>query len=133
VTKEQIKSNWSQLQERVRAQWGKLTNDDLDEIAGNRKLLAGKIQQQYGLTAEEAEQQVNNWKYVNKQPINWDKIQHNWGQCRGMIKRHWNKLTNDDLDIIQGNPTILEMRLQERYGIAQEEARKQIQQWEYAT
>ena len=38
----QVEGNWEQVKGKVQAQWGKLTNDDLDVIAGNRKILAGK-------------------------------------------------------------------------------------------
>jgi uncharacterized protein YjbJ (UPF0337 family) len=124
--------SWEQLKGLIQRQWGRLTNDDLDEIEGNRKLLIGKIQKIYGLSAEEAEQQVHSWNRAQGQPINWEKIQGNWEQFKGMVQRRWGKLTNDDLNIIQGNRKELEGYLQERYGIGEEEARRQIEQWEDA-
>jgi uncharacterized protein YjbJ (UPF0337 family) len=59
--------NWQQLKGRVRQQWGKLTDQDLEQLQGHVEELAGKIQQRYGLAKEEAERQVkefrsrNNW------------------------------------------------------------------------
>jgi uncharacterized protein YjbJ (UPF0337 family) len=46
----------------VKEKWGKLTDDDLTVIAGNRDQLIGKIQERYGITTEVAEQQVKEWK-----------------------------------------------------------------------
>jgi uncharacterized protein YjbJ (UPF0337 family) len=42
----------------VHQQWGKLTDDQMDQIQGNREMLIGKIQELYGITKEEAEKQV---------------------------------------------------------------------------
>jgi uncharacterized protein YjbJ (UPF0337 family) len=58
---EQAKGQWSQMKGSVRAKWGKLTNDDLDVIAGERERLVGKIQERYGIAKEEAEKQVAGW------------------------------------------------------------------------
>jgi uncharacterized protein YjbJ (UPF0337 family) len=55
---DQIKGNWKQLTGRAREKWGDLTDDDLERIAGNRDMLIGKIQEQYGIGKEEAERQV---------------------------------------------------------------------------
>jgi uncharacterized protein YjbJ (UPF0337 family) len=58
---------WQQLKGRVKQQWGKLTDQDLEQLQGHVEELAGKIQQRYGLAKEEAERQVkefrnrNNW------------------------------------------------------------------------
>ena len=58
---------WEQLKGRVKAQWGKLTDDDLKQLEGHGDELAGKIQQRYGLAKDEAERQAkefrsrNNW------------------------------------------------------------------------
>jgi uncharacterized protein YjbJ (UPF0337 family) len=45
----------------VQKAWGKLTNDDLDVIEGDRKLLAGKIQERYGVAQDEAAKQIRDW------------------------------------------------------------------------
>jgi uncharacterized protein YjbJ (UPF0337 family) len=58
---DQIKGDWKQFQGHVQQQWGKLTNDDLQEAKGDQKVLAGKIQERYGITKEEAEKQINEW------------------------------------------------------------------------
>jgi uncharacterized protein YjbJ (UPF0337 family) len=50
--------NWKQFKGKVRVRWGKLTDDQLDLIAGKRIELAGKIQEAYGITKDEVEQQI---------------------------------------------------------------------------
>ena len=57
-----IKGNWTQLRGRIRMQWGKLTDDQLDVIEGRRDLLLGKLQETYGVTEEEADAQVVAWE-----------------------------------------------------------------------
>jgi uncharacterized protein YjbJ (UPF0337 family) len=59
---DQIKGNWKQLTGRAREKWGDLTDDDLERIAGNRDMLIGKIQEQYGIGKEEAERQVKDFE-----------------------------------------------------------------------
>jgi uncharacterized protein YjbJ (UPF0337 family) len=59
---EQIQGNWKQLSGKAREQWGKLTDDDLDVVAGRREQLAGKIQERYGVAKEEAERQLAAWE-----------------------------------------------------------------------
>lgn len=64
MNEETLKGKWTQIKGNVQKQWGKLTDDDLDVIEGNGKVLVGKLQERYGMTKEEAEKQVE--KY-NKQ------------------------------------------------------------------
>jgi uncharacterized protein YjbJ (UPF0337 family) len=58
---EQVEGKWKQLKGSVKQKWGKLTDDDLDVIAGKRDQLVGKIQQRYGITKEEAQRQIDDW------------------------------------------------------------------------
>ncbi len=58
MNQNRVEGNWKQLKGKVQEQWGKLTNDDLDVIAGNRQKLAGRIQEAYGIAQEEAEKQI---------------------------------------------------------------------------
>lgn len=57
----QIEGNWETFKGSVQEQWGRLTGDDLDVVAGNRKQLAGKIQERYGKAQEEAEREIDDW------------------------------------------------------------------------
>lgn len=59
---DRIEGNWKQLKGKVTTRWGKLTDDDLDVIAGRRDELAGKIQKRYGIARDEAEKQLSNWE-----------------------------------------------------------------------
>ncbi len=59
---DRIEGNWKQIKGRVTAQWGKLTDDDFDVVAGRREQLAGKIQERYGVAKDEAEKQVAEWE-----------------------------------------------------------------------
>ena len=61
--------------------------------------------------------------------MNWDIIEGNWKQAKGKFKAQWGKLTDDDLEIINGRRQHLTGKLQERYGIAKDEAEKQINEW----
>lgn len=57
----QIEGNWTQIKGDVQAKWGRLTNDDLDVIEGNRKKLVGKLQERYGQAEDEAEREIDAW------------------------------------------------------------------------
>ncbi|CUA95304.1 CsbD family protein [Thiomonas bhubaneswarensis] len=59
---DQIEGNWKQLNGNVRTQWGKLTDDDLEVIAGKREKLEGVLQERYGIAKDAAEQQIKDWE-----------------------------------------------------------------------
>jgi uncharacterized protein YjbJ (UPF0337 family) len=58
---EQIEGKWKQFKGAVKQKWGKLTDDDLDFIAGKRDQLVGKIQERYGVSKEKAYRQIEDW------------------------------------------------------------------------
>ena len=58
MNKDTIGGNWKQFKGEIQRQWGKLTNDQLDIVEGNREKLAGQIQEAYGVAKDEAERQV---------------------------------------------------------------------------
>jgi uncharacterized protein YjbJ (UPF0337 family) len=58
---EHVEANWRQLRGRARARWGRLTDDDLDLIAGKRDALVGKLQVRYGTSKEAVETQIEDW------------------------------------------------------------------------
>ncbi len=62
--------------------------------------------------------------------MNWDVIEGNWKQAKGKIKQQWGRLTNDALDIVSGKRDQLVGQIQERYGIARDEAERQVCDWE---
>lgn len=58
---EQLEGSWKQLKGTVRQQWAKLTDNDLEYIAGKRDRFVGKLQERHGLSKEEAERKVDEW------------------------------------------------------------------------
>lgn len=58
---QQISGQWKQLVGEAKTKWGKLTDDELMEINGRREVLAGKLQEKYGLAKELAEKQIDEW------------------------------------------------------------------------
>ena len=61
--------------------------------------------------------------------MNWDQIKGKWTQFKGKAKEQWGDLTDDDLDRAEGGRDQLVGRIQERYGIAKEEAERQVDDW----
>ena len=61
--------------------------------------------------------------------MNTDRAAGQWKQIKGSIKEQWGKLTDDDLTQLEGNSEQLAGRLQERYGIAREEAERQAREF----
>ena len=61
--------------------------------------------------------------------MNWEQIKGNWMQFRGVAKQRWADLTDDDLALIDGKREELAGRIVERYGVALEEAERQIDAW----
>ena len=61
--------------------------------------------------------------------MNWDQVEGKWKQAKGSLKERFGKLTDDDLQVIAGNRDKFIGKLQERYGIAKEEAQKRADEW----
>jgi uncharacterized protein YjbJ (UPF0337 family) len=61
--------------------------------------------------------------------MNWDQMEGKWKQMKGMARKQWGKLTDDDLEFMAGSKDQFVGRLQERYGIAKEVAQKQTDDW----
>jgi uncharacterized protein YjbJ (UPF0337 family) len=65
--------------------------------------------------------------------MDWDRLEGDWKQLRGKVKQRWGKLTDDDLTVISGRRDQLEGKIQERYGYAKSQARKEIDDWYRST
>jgi uncharacterized protein YjbJ (UPF0337 family) len=63
--------------------------------------------------------------------MNNDTIGGQWKQISGKIKQQWGKLTDDDMKVVEGNAEMLAGRVQERYGVARDEAEKQVREFEH--
>jgi uncharacterized protein YjbJ (UPF0337 family) len=61
--------------------------------------------------------------------MDWNRIEGNWKQFKGRAKEKWGRLTDDDLDVINGRQDQLEGKIQERYGFAKDQAKKDVNDW----
>jgi len=61
--------------------------------------------------------------------MDWNRVEGNWKQRKGKVKEKWGNLTDDDLDRVAGQRDQLEGIIQERYGIAKDQARKDVDDW----
>ncbi len=61
--------------------------------------------------------------------MDWNRVEGNWKQFKGAAKEKWGKLTDDDLDVIEGRREQLEGKLQQRYGFAKDQIRKDVDDW----
>ena len=66
MNEDRIKGQWKQLAGKLKAKWGKLTDDDLRIAEGNSEYLAGRLQERYGYAKDEAEKNIDGWlKNIN--------------------------------------------------------------------
>ena len=61
--------------------------------------------------------------------MDWNRVEGNWKQLKGRAKQEWGKLTDDDITAANGRRDELAGKVQERYGIAKDAARKQVDDW----
>jgi uncharacterized protein YjbJ (UPF0337 family) len=61
--------------------------------------------------------------------MDWNRIEGNWKQFKGQAKEKWGRLTDDDLNVINGRQDQLEGKIQERYGLAKDQAKKDVETW----
>jgi uncharacterized protein YjbJ (UPF0337 family) len=61
--------------------------------------------------------------------MNWDQIAGQWKQLKGRAKTKWGKLTDDEVDIVEGKRDQLVGKIQERYGIDKDKAEKEVDEW----
>ena len=62
--------------------------------------------------------------------MNWEQIQGQWKQVTGRAKERWGELTDDDLDVVAGRRDQLAGLIQQRYGVAKEDAEQQLAEWQ---
>jgi len=67
MNSDQLQGKWKQLKGSVKQQWGKLTDDDIDYINGQRDVLVGKLQERYGYAKEDAQKRADEW--LKSQPL----------------------------------------------------------------
>jgi uncharacterized protein YjbJ (UPF0337 family) len=71
---DRVEGNWKQVKGKVKQQWGKLTDDNIDIINGQREILAGQLQESYGITKDEAERQIKDWEHSVSDSANEDRV-----------------------------------------------------------
>jgi len=123
MNKDIFEGKWEQFKGEVQKQWGKLTNDDLDVVKGDVRILVGQLQEKYGMTKEAAEKAIEDLK---EQQTNKEMLEEKWEQFKTEVQKRWDKLTNEDLDAVKGNVKVLVEKLQEKYGMTKEAAEKAI-------
>ena len=65
MNKDTIKGNFTQMKGKIKQQWGKLTDDEIDQMEGNAEILTGKLQERDGLQREDAERQAKDFRKAN--------------------------------------------------------------------
>ena len=65
-----IQGKWSQIKGSLKTQWGKLTDDDLARMDGNRQYLVGRLQERYGFQKDQAEQEVRSFEHTLDKSLN---------------------------------------------------------------
>ena len=68
MNSDELSGKWKQLKGSVKQHWGKLTDNDLDYIAGTQDRLIGRLQEKYGIKKEEAEKQADEWMKAQRDP-----------------------------------------------------------------
>lgn len=122
MDKAQFKGHWNQLKGKLKEKFGKLTDDDLIKISGQRDQLIGKLQTLYGSTKEQVEHQIREVElayYVEELRINWEFI-------KIKLMEKWN-FTEADIQKIKGNSAKLLTQIQEKYHINKAKAETEFQ------
>lgn len=118
-----LKGQWNQIKGDIQAWWGELTEDDVNKVNGERLKLEGLIQEQFGISKEKAKDEVD--QFFNTRQV----FEGQWNQLQGSAQYLWGKLTDSDIDQVQGGLTNLAGRLQEKYGKNAKEIRDEIIDW----
>ncbi len=113
---------WNELKGEAQKAWGKLTHNELDQVAGDAKKLEGLLQQRYGHSIEEAR------KEVAKLQARYDNMASagEWNQLKGKMQKYWGIITENDADKINGSKTRLVGLLQERLGKSRAQALEEV-------
>lgn len=116
---------WNELKGDAQKTWGKLTHNELDQIAGDAKKLEGLLQQKYGHSIEEAR------KEVSKLQERYDNMSYSgeWNQLKGKMQKYWGEITESEADKINGSRTRLVGLLQEKLGKTRSQALQEVDQF----
>ena len=67
---DRIEGNWKQFKGTLKEKWGKITDDEFDQIGGKKDQLVGKLQERYGMTKDEADRQADAWATAQRDADN---------------------------------------------------------------
>ncbi|MEX0288518.1 MAG: CsbD family protein [Flavobacteriaceae bacterium] len=117
-----LKGYWNEFKGEALKSWGKLTNDELDQVAGDVTKLEGLLQQKYGHSIEEARKEVAELKH------RYDNLAYDgeWNQVKGKIQKFWGDISENEADRINGSRTRLLGVLQERHGKSRKQALEEV-------
>ena len=88
-----IKGKWNQFEGELQKEWGKLTDNDMEQLKGEAKLLKGKLQEKYGHSSEEAKKQIDKFKQRYSEMVEDDK------EKIAAFKQKLSKMLDDDSTI----------------------------------
>jgi len=133
MNNDEFEGKWKQVQGQAKVWWGKLTDDDLQQIGGKYDKFVGLVQEKYGYTRERVEKEFagrvakyeTNQKTDSPTPTQ-DILEGKWKQMHGSAKQWWGKLTDDDLDMVNGKSEKIIGVLMEKYGYAREYAEQEF-------
>ena len=117
-----LEGYWNELKGEAQKTWGKLTNDELVQVAGDVTKLEGLLQQKYGHSVEEARKEVAALKQ------RYDNLAYDgeWNQVKGKMQKFWGDISESDADRINGSRTRLLGILQERHGKSRQQALQEV-------
>lgn len=123
-----IAGKWSQIAGHAKTTWGKLTDDEITQISGNKDILMGKLQEKYGWTKEEAEAQITDFYGNIKSQFEdtKDDAENLWDSMVSKVKTLWADFNDDELTEIKKDKDALLEKIALKYQITKEEAQKKI-------
>jgi uncharacterized protein YjbJ (UPF0337 family) len=69
MNRDTLKGQWKQLKGEAKQRWGKLTDDELDQVEGSFDKLVGRIQERYGYQRDQAEREIDEFLTTYKEPV----------------------------------------------------------------
>lgn len=115
-----LKGKWKTLKGEAKIWWGHQTGDPVTELEGHKDKLVGWLQENKGMTMEEAEKELKKLEKVKKS------MEKQSDEVTKKIKARFDKLTHDDIAEVDGNIEAWAEKIKEKYNDTQEEANKKI-------
>lgn len=115
-----LKGKWKTLKGEAKIWWGHKTGDPVTELEGHKDKIVGWLQENKGMTMEEAEKELKKLEKVKKS------MEKQSEEVTKQIKARFDKLTHDDIAEVDGNIEAWAEKIKEKYNDTQEEANKKI-------